>query len=405
MPKRILLADDSAAARKSVENALDSGEYELIVAEDGPSAMELVESRRPHAVLAHAMLPGMDGYELCRAVKDRPETSHIPVMLLTGTFEPFDINRAKEVRYDGFITKPVDGRELQRSLSAAIGAAVYPAAYDADPAPAETGEPHPVEADTVSEYPETAPAADSGSDVMLDKIFPEEEEPLGDFLSEPGEETITVEDSPEEDIFSIVEPMPEEPKSAELPAETDTADEDEAEAGDESADGEGSDLSWFLDKYQEKRGEEAPATEADEDSSVGSFFSPPLEAPAPEGAPGEAETIVVDETPAPPASPFFEEPAEVPDAEESEPAAAEALEPLPAEQAGAGPTLADIADESKPGTPALDDDQIERIARRVVELLSDKVVRDVAWEAVPEIAERLIRERIREIEARVEESS
>jgi len=434
MPKRILLADDSAAARKSVESALDSSEYQLLVAEDGRSAMELLERKRPHMVLAHAMLPEMDGYELCASLKDKPESSHIPVMLLTGTFEPFDINRAKDVRYDGFITKPVDERELQRSISAAIEAAVYPAGYDDEPADAEPAEPETVaeaeEApgatlDAVSDVPEPVAQAEGGSEAMLDKIFPEEEEPLGDFLSDTVEETISVSDGTEEDIFSIVEPMPEEPaetvtdsddaerpvteidpwgKSAEEepepvavveeePAETAVPEDDASgevkSTEDDPASGEGNDLSWFLSKYEDKAGGEtltADPVPADDDA-VGAFVSPVLETTAPEEAPA-AES-----------SPFFEDSPEQKAPDHSEPEAAEPLEPLPEDQAAGDPDLTVPVEEAPPVSTVLEDDQLERIARRVVELLTEDVVRNVAWEAVPEIAERLIRERIREIEA------
>ncbi len=104
--------------------------------------MEQIGSIRPHLVLAHAMLPGIDGYEVCQQVKGNQETSHIPVFLLTGTFEPFDINRAKEANYDGFVTKPLDGNELQSLVQRAIDSAVYPA----DPEPVPEPEPAPVEA-------------------------------------------------------------------------------------------------------------------------------------------------------------------------------------------------------------------------------------------------------------------
>ena len=190
MPKQILLADDSAATKKSVENALGSDDYQLIIAEDGRVAIEQVNAVHPHLVLAHAMLPEVDGYEVCRQVKDNPATSHIPVLLLTGTFEPFDITRAKESRYDGFVTTPLDGPELLSLVSRSIDSAVYPAVAPVVESEPEETEPAP-DTTAVSDFPVETPLPDAitKSDAMLDRIFPEEE-PLE--ASVEDEETISI---------------------------------------------------------------------------------------------------------------------------------------------------------------------------------------------------------------------
>jgi len=336
MTKRIVLADDSAAARKSVEKALGTDDLQLVIAEDGNAAMEQIGSVRPHLVLAHAMLPGMDGYDVCRQVKENPETSHIPVFLLTGTFEPFDINRAKEANYDGFVTKPLDGNELQSLVQRAIDSAVYPA----EPEPVAEPEPAPEEAETVEIEapviePEPVAAAEDGSNEMLDRIFPEEPLEAGD--------TVVAADQPEEELFSVVE-------TEETPAADSTADDAPVPAE------ENSDLSWFLRKYEEK---ETPAEEA------------------------EPEPLTADE----PAAPV-----------EPEAPALEAIEPLPE----AEPLIAEPEPALEAGPVQLNEEQLEQVVRLVAERVSKIVIRDVVWEAVPEIAERLIRERIREIEAEAE---
>lgn len=417
MSKRILLADDSATAKTSVEQALGTADYEIITAGDGRSAMEQISAIHPHLVMAHAMLPEVDGYEVCRQVKETPDTSHIPVLLLTGTFEPFDINRAKEVRYDGFVTKPLDGPEVLALVARCIDNAVYPAA---DPVPEEM----PEAPQALEGAEETTDAvAVSGSNAMLDRIFPED--PGDDAF--PGDAAESTTESAVEDLFAIVEsaepaadgsgegePLFPSPAAEPDPAEaTDSmADTDpvqhnagaetgreedsdvEAVADDEKTGGahEDSDLSWFLRKYEEKQQSadsesEKPAAEppvSTEDAEAAATTEPALTVADPFGSGTDEE--------APDDTGSGEQADEDPDS------GTVTVEPLPAD------LETQVTDQAAPAVE-LDDQQLEKISRRVVELLSESVVRDVAWEAVPEIAERLIRERIREIEAETETSN
>jgi len=412
MAKRILLADDSAAVRKSLEKTLDLAEYQLNACADGRSAMEQVNAVRPHLVLAHAMLPEIDGYEVCRQVKGNPETSHIPVLLLTGTFEPFDINRAKEVGYDGFVTKPLDGKELLGLMTQVIGRAVYPAEEpepQQEPEALPEPEPDPVAeeppAPAVTEFPVSDPepgpeqSDPSVSEAMLDRIFPEESDAAdAETADEPAEELFTVMDQPEESAPATTEFGAWSDGESESPAEdpgtetlTASPAADEKTEDEPAPPTEDSDLSWFLRKFEEKaqddKDAEAPAVEpeavvaespADDDPfAVVDDGSEPLTVDEPEAV----EETVVTETPV-----FFEE---QPVADEPEPA--------PADE--------DAEDAPATAAAVLGDDQLEQVARRVVEMLSESVIRDVVWEAVPEIAERLIRERIQEIEAEAETPS
>ncbi len=410
MPKQILLADDSAAAKKSVENALGTADYQLSIAEDGRVAIEQVNTAQPHLVLAHAMLPEIDGYEICRQIKENPATSHIPVLLLTGTFEPFDINRAKESRYDGFVTKPVDGPELFSLVNRLIENAVYPAVEAEAEAPAPDSETLPEAPSGEAEVSGASadPATITRSDALLDRIFPEDE-PVDSFA---GDDTIAVTDSGAEDIFAIIDAESEEETGKSDPAETaddgierrspdfgiwggagettvvedavpaaDSAPGDEEDAGEkQEIASEDSDLSWFLKKYEEKMqvAEDNPPVESDPPAMETDTSLPAVELPAVEKTEVvEEDAAAVEEVQASDDAGTGSEPPE-----ESEPVPA----PLPA------------------APMELRDGQLEQVARRVVELLSESVIRDVAWEAVPEIAERLIRERIREIEEEAESS-
>ena len=98
MPKTLLLADDSVTIQKVVGITFASEDIELVTVDNGDAALERAREIKPDLVLADVSMPGLDGYELCAALKADPELSHIPVLLLTGTFERFDKERATRAR-------------------------------------------------------------------------------------------------------------------------------------------------------------------------------------------------------------------------------------------------------------------------------------------------------------------
>jgi len=110
MRRTILLADDSVTIRKIVELTFSESDIRVESVSSGREALERVVDLRPDLVLADVVMPGPSGYEVCRAIKasDRP----IPVLLLAGTFEPFDAVQARACGSDGHVTKPFDSRQL-----------------------------------------------------------------------------------------------------------------------------------------------------------------------------------------------------------------------------------------------------------------------------------------------------
>ena len=110
MPRTILLADDSVTIRKIVELTFGETDIRVESVASGREALERLNELRPDLVLADVVMPGPSGYELCRAIKasDRP----VPVLLLAGTFEPFDAEQARACGSDGHVTKPFDSRQL-----------------------------------------------------------------------------------------------------------------------------------------------------------------------------------------------------------------------------------------------------------------------------------------------------
>lgn len=112
MGKRVLLADDSATIQKLVKMALAGTSYELHSAFDGREALKLIDKATPDIVLADAIMPDMDGYQLSRAVKDDPRLVGVPVVLLIGRFQPYDDERAQAAGIDDRMIKPFSADQL-----------------------------------------------------------------------------------------------------------------------------------------------------------------------------------------------------------------------------------------------------------------------------------------------------
>jgi CheY-like chemotaxis protein len=112
MPKKILLADDSITIQKVVELTFSDGDYEVIATNNGAKAIQRLAETRPDIILSDIIMPERNGYEVCEYVKSHPEFRHIPVILLTGTFEPFDPDRAEKAGCDAVVTKPFESQSL-----------------------------------------------------------------------------------------------------------------------------------------------------------------------------------------------------------------------------------------------------------------------------------------------------
>ncbi|MHC4181478.1 MAG: response regulator, partial [Planctomycetota bacterium] len=127
MPKTLLLADDSVTIQKVVGISFANEDVTLLTVDNGDDAVARVREARPDIILADVVMPGMNGYEVCEAIKSDPELSHTPVLLLTGTFEAFDEERAAQVGADGHTTKPFDAQSLVDQVTARLAQAAAPA--------------------------------------------------------------------------------------------------------------------------------------------------------------------------------------------------------------------------------------------------------------------------------------
>lgn len=119
MPKRkLLLADDSMTIQKVVNLTFADEGIEVITAADGVSAMEKFVETAPDLVLADVNVPGLNGYQICAEIKQSEPTKNIPVILLVGSFEPFDQDEARRVGADDYMTKPFQSiRQLINKVS------------------------------------------------------------------------------------------------------------------------------------------------------------------------------------------------------------------------------------------------------------------------------------------------
>jgi diguanylate cyclase (GGDEF)-like protein len=104
---RILVVDDAMENIRILHNALQD-EHEVLFAMDGARAIEMAHSQRPDLILLDAMMPGMDGYGVCAALRAAPDTRDIPVIFITALNQPEDETRALDAGAADFISKPVN---------------------------------------------------------------------------------------------------------------------------------------------------------------------------------------------------------------------------------------------------------------------------------------------------------
>src|ERR1051326_3309088 len=136
MPKKILLADDSITIQKVVELTFSDGDYEVVAVNNGAKAIQKLSEMRPDIILSDIIMPEKNGYEVCEFVKSHPEFRTIPVVLLTGTFEPFDPDRADKAGCDAVVTKPFESQSLIHKVEELVNAS-HAAPPAPEPPPAE----------------------------------------------------------------------------------------------------------------------------------------------------------------------------------------------------------------------------------------------------------------------------
>ncbi|WP_066958150.1 ATP-binding response regulator [Methanoculleus thermophilus] len=130
-PMSILVVEDSRTQAELLRHMLEEEGYDVTLAADGEVALRRMEAGRPDIVLTDILMPGMDGYELCRRIKQI--YPGIPVILVTNLFDPADVLRGLAAGADSFIVKPVEPGLLRSQIEAVIRAAAMPDHDDESP--------------------------------------------------------------------------------------------------------------------------------------------------------------------------------------------------------------------------------------------------------------------------------
>jgi len=427
MGKKILLADDSLTIQKVVELTFSDSDYDLICVSNGQKALERLAQERPDLILADVVMPEKNGYEVCEAIKGNSATARIPVVLLSGTFEPFDRERAERIGADAIVSKPFDSQQLLAQVEALLDR-VPPSVSEtlASPEttariPTVTGTPREeapfeegfstedftasiratprhegvdpfeeeygrVDVDTAIEAFEKArPQLSPGSkDSGMEPAPPEKpavredpaREPLAQWLREEPDRPIAARAFPEDPAATVAL------QGLDLSAPTEPA-----EAPPET-------IAMNAPSTEPAMGGRPVPEEISEEQAKALFDVSPPEPFQPPTPPPPPDLFGPPEVPPPAADPGGSRSgttAEVP----------REIEELA--QTSSIPELTQmLSSVARPGGNDLTDEQIDRLAARVVEKLSDRIVREIAWEVIPEMAEIVIKQRIKELEAGVE---
>lgn len=489
----ILLADDSLTIQKVVELTFSDTDFTVMAVSTGDELLQRLPSARPDVIICDVIMPGRDGYDVCQQIKSNPATLQIPVVLLTGTFEPFDRDRALAAGCSEIISKPFEARKLVETVERLVQQSQGAQPTDFPP-PQVEGAVRPPTVDRPAfgapPTPEVAPPAwpspppeqfaeppiDDLGEVeagTLDEIQPEGEEAL-DFTAsgfaemEAAGRQANVEgmEAPREGLDFEHHALPEDAPESEEAAVRESPWADRTWDEQESAATEPPDDSWIerLEETPEPVAEEPTGeTGAEPFGELEGVVLQPWQETPPDEAPLPAESMPVAEAAAPeqeveplsgdvtPSEPFsadagteeeapfrtmpmarlgdlveaatrmeeeapVEEPApgvfdQAPVEADEEPVGVVAETPLPGVEEPAEPTPeAEPAPESRADTqpsvvvPAptahlrLSDEDVERVAQRVLELARG-LIEQIAWDVVPDMAEIVVRERVREIEA------
>ena len=358
--RKLLLADDSATIQKVIDLTFADEGVQVVSVSNGQEAIDRLLELKPDVVLVDVFMPSPNGYEVCEYVKTNEQLKHIPVMLLVGSFEPFDEAEARRVGADDILTKPF---QSIRRLIDRVGALV-----------------------TSPPVEKERPTAE----------LPKIEEPEDEVRMDANElETTTADTLPLEEAFIDYEHKVEQPVAA-----TESFPREETmKTGTRNDSQNDSDVLLDLGEYEpvQAGADDDFVLELDDDS--GEVATPTYAAtPArtfvePEVKEAVATTSGYESSYQPQVHSSFADTQEVSYASEVQDAAVvePGREPVFAEPE---PVAGSLAPSTSFSSDQLTPEMIDAIARRVVEMMSDKVVREVAWEVVPDLAELLIKQQL-----------
>ena len=381
--RKLLLADDSIAIQKVIDLTFSDEGMEVVTVGDGQDALEKLNQCRPDVVLADIFMPGVDGYALCRYIKDNKRFEGVPVMLLVGSFEPFDEAEAKRAGADDIVTKPF---QSIRDLVSRVGSLVSheDAARQNSMLGLGKTEDVPVVETAVTEEAESSNQADFRVFVEAPSMEPEATVFVEAEVMEVEPAVITEHTCPPViDLQTAdtkqLEPIPTAVMSERETIELQVVEEDKAPEALRFDDEGVLDLG-DIDSFAAATSEDD--FELDVEIEPVNVSSAALVPSAPVSVPTPIETVH------PVLTEFVDAPETTIQAVQ-EPVLTRVTDE-PADEVSAAPLSAPVQ------ASGLSSEEIEAISRRVVEQMSDKVVREIAWEVVPELSELLIKRRLEE---------
>lgn len=122
MSKKVLIADDELNIVISLEFLLRREGFEVLVAVDGEDALAKARAERPDLMLLDVMMPKMNGFDVCQALRSDPELASMRVLMLTGKGRETDISKGLGLGADGYMTKPFSTKDLVAQVRLLLGA-------------------------------------------------------------------------------------------------------------------------------------------------------------------------------------------------------------------------------------------------------------------------------------------
>lgn len=132
--EHILIVEDSPTQAEKLRQLLEKQRYHVTDKPDGRAALDFLVNHEPDLILSDVVMPGMDGFELCRRIKHDERLKHLPVMLLTSLSRPDEIIQGLEARCDNFVLKPYDDAKLIVGIRNLLEKAEKPEGGSAPPA-------------------------------------------------------------------------------------------------------------------------------------------------------------------------------------------------------------------------------------------------------------------------------
>ena len=112
MPQKILIVDDEPNIVIPLQFLMEQNGYNILVAQSGEEALEMISKEKPDLVLLDIMLPGVDGFEVCEIVRLNPEWRNIKIIFLTAKGRDVDIAKGMVLGADEYITKPFSNQQI-----------------------------------------------------------------------------------------------------------------------------------------------------------------------------------------------------------------------------------------------------------------------------------------------------